>query len=190
MITDQNLDVRMLHPNLRAAPVLALPAGYAMRHFRADADAVDADVWVDIHKRSDHYLQYASEVFYKSLGHDAQRHGERILFLVDPQGRDIGTISAWNDDELTGQDIGRIHWVAIVPEAQGLGLGRGMLSAACQHLLALGFPTAYLWTSTGRIPALNLYRRFGFEPYHHNAESQQIWRELSPLLKYPVDGNA
>ena len=185
-IIQQNLDVRMIHHDLRAAPVFDLPKGYAMRSFRPDAGAEDVHAWVEIHKRADTFFQYTPDVFYESLDRDAARHGERILFLVDPAGQDIGTISAWNDGDLTGEDIGRIHWVAIAPEAQGHGLGKPMLSAACQRLLQLGFASAYLWTSTGRVPAINLYRRFGFEPYHHTPEAAQIWRELSPSLKYPI----
>jgi GNAT superfamily N-acetyltransferase len=123
------------------------------------------------------------------------------MFLVDPTYSDIGTITAWNDGEIEGRDIGRIHWVAIVREAQGRGLAKPMLSAAIDVLQTLGYTEAWLWTGTAPIEMwpqidnspgtppitpINLYRSFGFEPYLRNDADRATWRAFAPHLKLPL----
>jgi GNAT superfamily N-acetyltransferase len=56
-----------------------------------------------------------------------------------------------------------VHWVAIVPECQGIGLGKALMTLLCQRLRELGHDQAYLFTSSERVSAIRLYLRFGFE---------------------------
>jgi ribosomal protein S18 acetylase RimI-like enzyme len=118
---------------------------------------------------------------------DTERLSQRVLFLVDPSGSDIGSIIAWNDAELDGRDRGRIHWVAIVAEAQGRGLSKPMMSAACDALRKLGYTEAYLVTYTGLVPAINLYLAFGFKPHARNEAEREAWRTVAPHLKVPIE---
>src|SRR5207248_4802613 len=89
---------------------------------------------------------------------------ERQCYLLNAFGQAIGTGTAWFNDNFEGKSFGRVHWLAILPEFQGRGLGKPLLTAICSRLRDLGHERAYLTTSTQRIPAIRLYLRFGFVP--------------------------
>jgi GNAT superfamily N-acetyltransferase len=78
-----------------------------------------------------------------------------------------------------------VHWVAIVPEQQGRGLGKVLMTIVCHRLRELGHRRTYLTTSTARIPAINLYRHFDFVPLIRAPDDAAIWRELNRCLKNP-----
>jgi len=103
--------------------------------------------------------------------------------LCDAQGEAIGTATAWFNNDYYGQPYGQLHWVAIVPEAQGQGLAKPLLSIVLNRMAELGHTRCYLGTSTARIPAINLYCKFGFVPHVRNADDLAVWREMRPLVK-------
>lgn len=177
-----NIDVWMIHRNLAAAPRCAMPAGYAMRPYAPG----DVDAWVRIQQATETFFTPTAQTFAESMGSDDAVLAERVRFLVDEHGEDVGTITAWSDAEFDGVDRGRIHWVALHPRVQGRGLAKPMLSAACDLLLARGYDNAWLWTGTGRIAALNLYLSFGFCAYPRDEAERAAWRDVAVELRYPV----
>lgn len=179
-----NIDVWMINRNLPAAPRYPLPSGYRMRFYR-EGDAV---AWAHIQQAAEKLMAPPPDeaTFFKEYGTDHAYLAERIMFLVGPDGSDIGTITAWNDSVFENREMGRIHWVAIVPSAQGIGLAKPMLSAACDVLRQHGYREAWLWTGTGRVPALNLYAHFGFVSYPRNEIDRAAWLAIAPQLKYSV----
>jgi ribosomal protein S18 acetylase RimI-like enzyme len=178
-ILERNIGILMATDNLAAAPVREIPSGFSMRWYSHGDEAT----WVAVQQAAERYQPIDEALFWKQFGNDAERLAARVGFLVDAPGNAVGTISAWNDAEYNGREHGRIHWVAIVPGLQGRGLGKAMMSAACARLLELGHERAYLVTSTARIPAINLYRAFGFEPIVRNQDERAVWQELMPHLK-------
>jgi GNAT superfamily N-acetyltransferase len=180
-----SIDVWMVHRDLARVPRYPMPGGYSMRFYREG----DVAAWARVQQAAEKLMSPPPDesTFLKEYGSDHAYLAERILFLVGPDGADIGTIGAWNDSVFENREIGRIHWVAIVPEAQGAGLAKPMLSAACDVLRAHGYSEAWLWTSTGRVPALNLYRQFGFTPYPRDEAERAAWRAVAPQLKYAID---
>ena len=77
---------------------------------------------------------------------------------------------------------GRIHWVAIVPEFQGRGLAKPLLTAVMNRMVELGHQRARLATATQRLPAINLYLKFGFLPDPRNEEELSAWEEIRQIL--------
>jgi GNAT superfamily N-acetyltransferase len=177
-----NVDVWMIHRDLASAPRYALPADYRMRGYREG----DVATWVRIQQAAEKFMVPTAETFAKSMAGDLDYLTARVMFLVDPAGVDIGTITAWNDADFDGHEMGRIHWVAMVPEAQGMALAKPMLSAALDVLRARGYNAAWLWTGTGRIAALNLYLHFGFVPHPRDDAEREAWRATAQHLKYQV----
>ena len=171
----------MVNERLADAPTFAFPARYRLRWYAPG----DADVWLRLQIAADRYNTFEPDTFVREFGQDEIRLQQRVGFLLDPWQAPIGTISAWAD-VFNDREYGRIHWVAIVPEEQGKGLAKPMMSAACQRLLALGHTNAYLDTATVRVPAINLYRLFGFEPVIRDDRERDIWRELALHLKMPL----
>lgn len=175
------IEVFMVHRDIAQAPRYALPAGYQMRFYH-DGDVA---IWVRVQERAERLFVPTAETFAQSIPGDTALLQTRVMFLVEPAGEDIGTITAWHS-EFNGTPMGHIHWVAIVPAAQGLGLSKPMLSAALEVMRRRGDTAAWLETNTARVPALNLYLHFGFVPHPRNDEERAAWQAVSPMLKYQI----
>jgi len=173
----------MTRANLDNLPEFALPSGFVLRWYRPGDEAH----WLRIHLFADHFNTITPELFQKLFGSDEQNLRDRQCYLLAPTGQVIGTGTAWFNDNFEGARWGRVHWVAIVPEFQGQGLGKCLLSAVCRQLRELGHERAYLSTSTARVPAIRLYWKFGFEPMIRNAEEEALWREVARLAKMLVE---
>ena len=117
-----------------------------------------------------------------------QLKAERQFYLCDGQRRTLGTATAWVNDDFPAENWGRVHWVAILPAAQGRGLSKPLLSVCVQRLGELGCEGAYLTTSTVRLPALNLYLRFGFRPHIARERDVRGWRLVRDRVKHAFKG--
>ena len=133
-------------------------------------------------------------MFEEQFGAGREELGRRQFYLVDTGGPAIGTGTAWFKDDF-GREIrpltalspseaeresnwkryGRVHWLAIVPEYQGRGLGKALLSAVCGRLKELGHERAYLTMESVRVNAIGLYLGFGFEPLLRSEEERRVW---------------
>jgi GNAT superfamily N-acetyltransferase len=176
-----NSDVWMTHPDLAAIASPPLPGGYRMRFYGQG----DLDIWLRI-QAHDPFFVPTAETFAASMPGDTALLASRVMFLVDPAGEDVGTVTAWSNDRLIGREIGQIHWVALVLAARGRGLAKPMVSAACALLHERGYREACLETNTRRIPALNLYLALGFAPFVRNEVERQAWRGVAPRLRAPL----
>lgn len=174
-----DVDVWMIHNALNQAPIHELPEGYSFRFYQEG----DLEKWVEIQNRADELFTATAETFNRSLKGSADYLAQRIMFLVNSKGQDIGTITAWETKKLTGDLLGQVHWVAIVPEAQGHRLAKPMMTAVCQKLIEFGHSKAFLSTNTRRIPALNLYLGMGFKPFKVGANEAEAWETVRPFLK-------
>ena len=147
--------VAMARPNFDGWPVHSLPTGFSIRAYQSG----DATHWRAIHERADPFNSFDDITFATWFGNDEDQLRARQRFVLAPDGVPIGTATAWFDSP----EIGRVHWVAIVPQFQGRGLARPLLSHIGQTLQELGHNRAVLTTSLERPVAVALYRKFGFE---------------------------
>ena len=168
----QNKPVRLLRRNLDNLPEFPLPAGFAFRWFRPG----DELEWVKIQTLSDKFNPISLELFHSEFSLPDLLPTTQFHLLA-PNSVPIGTATAWFKD-LDGSRIGRVHWVAIVPEFQGRGLGKSVLSFCCRRLRELGYRQAFLSTNSARIPAINLYISFGFEPLATNKQERSVWDDI------------
>jgi GNAT superfamily N-acetyltransferase len=182
-IIEQNLFVRMHRPNLTNIPVYSLPPEYSIRWYSSG----DIKHWVAIHESAERYAEVTGKVHAENFGSDVDVLHERQCFLLDRHKRPIATATAWSDDEYDGRISGRVHWVAVVPEYQGRGLSKPLLSIVLRRMIELGDDRAYLRTSTARLPAVNLYAAFGFFPSLRTPEDYAAWKQLNPLLRHTFD---
>lgn len=178
----QNIEVMMIRPNLENIPTdETTPPGYRIRTYQ-DGDGA---AWVRIHELADKYNKVTDELYQRELGYDIESMRERSFFIETETGEVIGTASAWFNPDFEGEPYGRVHWVAIVPEHQGKGLARPLLSRVMERL-AQSHNKAYLITSSARIPAIHLYLKFGFQPFLHTAESLKGWDLVRTQLEHPL----
>jgi GNAT superfamily N-acetyltransferase len=180
-IIQEYLNIRMRREHLDDIPDYTLPAGYSIRRYQPG----DEDSWCRIHLLADKYTDVTPALVEKEFGSDAQKLAERQYFLMDRMGTPIGTATAWFD--LSERSLGRVHWVAIVPTEQSKGLAKPLLTTVCNRLKELKHNKAHLTTQTVRIPAINLYLKFGFVPAIDSQRDKNIWKQLQKHLKYVVD---
>lgn len=176
---EQNIKVVMERASLEALPSYDLPQGFALRWYVAG----DETAWRQIQAAADLHNDITADLFLKTFGNDPTAHRQRICFLMTATGEPIGTAAAWWGEEGTKGQRGRVHWVAILPAFQGRGLAKPLLTAVCQRLRELGHSSAYLTTSAARLPAINLYRQFGFVPVIRDELERSVWQEIELYLQ-------
>lgn len=160
----------MIRPHLEEIPQFGFPAGYRLRTF------TDPDIreWVHIHELADRFNNVTLDTFYNEFGADMAALKARSFYLDTCDGTTIGTATAWYNPTFEGEDYGRVHWVAIIPEAQGKGLSKPLLTAVMNCLRAY-HRKAYLVTSSARLAAIRLYLEFGFLPYINPEFPREGW---------------
>ncbi len=174
----------MIRKDLENVPEYPLPAGYGFRTYRRG----DERIWAEIQTRAGNFesLEKALEDFEREFSSKVEEFERRCLFLVASEsGEAIGSTTAWFDPDYRGQDHGRIHWVAIVPEYQGRGLAKPMLAEAMK-LLRKWHKRVYLATHTGCLKAINMYLDFGFEPDMKKERADEAWRMIASAIDHPA----
>ena len=175
------IDIRMIRDNLDNIPDYSLLAGYSIRWYEPGYEKY----WQAVQLLADVYTRVTPDLFEKEFGTDTQLLSERQCFLCDSKENIIGTASAWLDDQ-GKKSPGRIHWVAIIPQEQGRGLAKPLLTKVCNRLKELGHSRTHLTTQSVRIPAINLYAKFGFAPVIDSDRDREIWEKLQKHIKYPL----
>jgi len=162
----------MIHEKLADMPVFECPPPFAIQSYKPGRE----EDWLKIHQQSDQLNIFTPFVFADQFGRDISLLRDSQFYLVNQDGEPIGTATAWTD--LRTAYSGRVHWVAILPQYQGQGLAKPLLSAVCRKLLAMGHSKGCLSTSTARIAAINLYLKFGFRPLIQSEEDEINWRRF------------
>jgi len=177
------IPLTMQCPNLLEIPDAPLPAGYEVRTFRRG----DETAWARIECAAGEFKteEEALQHFRKEFGEHLAGMEERCLFITDEHGDPIGTTTAWYG-EFQGAVIGRIHWVAVVPEHQGKKLSKPLLSQALRTM-ARFHEQAYLTTQTTSYKAVGMYLNYGFIPVLDNEKCEEGWRMIGQLLNRTVD---
>ena len=168
----------MVRPDLEGLPDFELPRSYSIRAWRPG----DMETWTRLQRAAEKQIEITDGLFREQFGGDDAAIAARQLFLCDAGGRAVGTGTAWFDEERFGERWGQVHWMAVVPGQQGRGLGRTLLAAVCRRLREAGHRRAFLITSTGRLPAIRLYLRFGFRPAPRDEAGREAWRALARHL--------
>lgn len=170
------IEVRMLRRDLQPVPWHPPPPPYVLRPYRPG----DVDTWVQVHRQAERYhADISADLFHREFGRDDDLLAARQLFLCDGAGAAVGTATAWLGAAPDERHLGRIHWVAVVPAAQGRGLGRALVAALCQRFVDLGHAAAFLTTETVRVPAICMYLKLGFVPQLRDAADRRAWQSVA-----------
>ena len=161
-------------------PQYDLPKGFSLRTYHYK----DEENWFNIYRAADQYNRIYSSTFREYFGANTKELEDRQFYLCNEQGEAIGTATAWFNDDFHGESWGRVHWVAIKPEYQGLGLAKCLLSAVLKKLASLGHDKFYLRTYSMRDKAIQLYLGFGFEPVIYSVEDSEIWKGIAQEIPH------
>jgi GNAT superfamily N-acetyltransferase len=174
------VQVLMLRPSLDDAPQYSLPRPFSVRWYRAG----DEQHWLAMKARSDRFHHADLAYYQHTYGAFTDLLPQRQTFLCDGAAEPIGTATAWFE-EFASQQYGKVNWVFIVPEAQGRGLAKPLVSTIVQRLHELGHSRALLYTLTTRLPAIHLYQHFGFVPCLRQATDVAAWADINRHLRLP-----
>lgn len=175
-------DLTMVRKNLEDIPDHTLPRGY---HFRFFLEG-DEHTWAEIEAAVGEFETKAQALkhFQDEFGNDIEEMKKRCIFIVDKDGKPFGTVTAWRGN-IRGKLEGRIHWVTIIPEYQGQGFAKPLITKA-MNVLDKYHTSAYLTTQTTSHQAVNLYLDFGFEPYTEKKADKKGWELMEEVLERKI----
>ena len=177
----KRIKLKMFRDNLENIPQFDLPEGYSIRKFR-EGDEIE---WAKIETAAEEFktVEDALKRFDKEFGSNIEEMKHRCLFIENEDGEAIGTTSAWFGDlDGTGEQKGRIHFVAIKPEYQGKKLAKPLLTAALNTLIKENHNKVYLTTQTTSYQAINMYLNYGFEPSDPTGDDREGWSLMEEVL--------
>lgn len=169
--------LKMVHPNLARTPLYDLPPGYSYRTFRPGDDRL----WAAIVTAAGEFRNEQAAVarFRQEFGTNPELL-KRCFFLLAPDKQAVGTSMAW----YSGSEWGRLHWIAIHPAYQGLGLGKPLVSLAIRYLRE-HHKQAYLTTQTTSYVGIKIYLDFGFQPHVISTSCIKGWQLVADKLNLP-----
>lgn len=170
--------VAMVRPDLANLPDPPCPDGFRVRPFRAG----DVETWCRIECRAGEFSgePAARARFLKDFADRESWLATHCLFVESMAGEAVGTAMA-QSGELAGRTLGRLGWVSVIPEYQGRGIGKWVVSLALRRI-AEEYGAVYLTTQTTSVAAVAMYISFGFRPCPHTPEDEEAWAILSRAL--------
>lgn len=163
--------VLMVRGEDAAYPRAALPGGFEFRAYRDGYENHWAEVVASVGMAENR--EKALELFTREFMGDPDEARRSCLFVFDGEVA-AAVASLWYGDHF-GFRLDRVHWVAARPEYQG----RGLVKALMTRLLDLHRESGRgggvcLVTQTWSWRAVNLYMKYGFEPYL--GEKPAMWQ--------------
>jgi ribosomal protein S18 acetylase RimI-like enzyme len=107
--------------------------------------------------------------FQDQYGPHREELERRLVFVRAPDGDVVGTVTGWWN-MTNGRRDASLHWLAVLPQYQGQGIGRALVSLCLWRLRELdGDRDIYLHTQTWSHRAIALYLNAGFEFLDHGS---------------------
>lgn len=152
-----DLNLFMVCEVLNQDALARLPDAYRIRALRRD----ELDLWkafpFDTPEQASEYRAYMTDYFQHHYAPKGDLFFETCLVVVDVDDVPIATCFAWKHyDRYT-----TIHWLKVLPEHEGRGIGRGLMSHIMASLGEDDYPV-YLHTQTPSVRAVGLYSDLGF----------------------------
>ena len=175
----KRIKLTMINEDITGCPLVPLRDGFSFRPWQPD----DKQTWAEIETAAKEFpsLEAALRRFTDEFtGFEAELQS-RCLILQTEDGKPIGTAMGWYNEEFRDGSYGRLHWVSITPEYQGLGLARPLITRAIdvmkrQHI------KAYLNTYTVNHKAIRLYLDYGFRPLLQTEDCLEGWGIVGQVL--------
>ena len=153
-------DFFMLRKKGSAIPVYDLPGVYKFSLYKPGDEISWANIETSVLEfdSEPQALEYFQNNFLPYLSEPEKR----CLFIETDSGEKIATSTAAHCCPKHCYPF--IHWVAVKPEYQGLGLGKALISKITRMMLDLdGDMDFYLHTQTWSHKAVKIYEKFGYE---------------------------
>lgn len=182
MIEDiPDLDLFMMCPQLDGRALSLLPEGYHVRTCRRDEYETWKKFPFDNPAEADAYDGFMTDFFQSTYGGQEDLFFANTLFVCDHTDKPVATCLLWKAYGL----FNTIHWLKVLKEVEGQGIGRALLSVLLQELPETAFPI-YLHTQPGSYRAIKLYTDFGFKILTDPVIGTRTndWEACLPILQH------
>lgn len=166
--------------HLRDLPAVDVLDGHSIRCFREG----DGPAWDQIMCNAFGWAQSVESHFEREMRADPRFRPQRVL-LVCREDRPVGTASAWPESEYGGPETGVLHYVGVMEQQAGRGLGYQVSLAAIHQMVREHRQRALLRTDDIRIPAIQLYLKLGFGPFLVHQSHRHRWRDVFDRIERP-----
>ncbi|NMA61609.1 MAG: GNAT family N-acetyltransferase [Firmicutes bacterium] len=169
----------MINESLLEIPVVTLPQGFRFRYFKEQ----DEETWIRILTQAGEFPteEAARERFRNEFSSSIGDLKERTLFIDTQEGESVGTAMGWYNTEFRDGTYGRLHWVSIIPNFQGQGLARPLVTQALK-IMKEKHNKAYLTTRPRSYKGIKLYLDYGFKPLMQTKQCAQGWNLVEEFL--------
>ena len=172
----REIAIRMCREHLEDLPPVELPEGYVLRSMEAD----EARAYQAVMNQSNYAGEVDDAWFEETFARDPA-YDPSYLQIIWHGERPVAAAAAWHK-EIDGELWGMVHWLGVVRDERGKGLGKAIALAALHRLRQRGFRRAMLDTGDWRLPAVAAYLRLGFRPWPTVKAPQSVWdRVLADL---------
>lgn len=158
--------LRMKHALKQLPPLRGLPGSCFLRE--ADEEDAEGIAWVLEASFLDPWSE--ERVLAELLQNDAVPE----TYVIEANGVVIGTASYQQQSE-PDPLAGWLHYVGVLPEARGFGLGEVLSQRVLIEAVSRGNSSVYLTTDDPRLPAIKIYLKLGFEPDHWHESHSARW---------------
>jgi len=172
--------VWMAKPDLTGCGEVHLPMGCGLRTYHAG----DEWHWLYILRHADPAKSVKNAAFREAFSSHGAQLPRRLFFLVNPNGKDIGTAAAWPDDIWQDTATGMLTKVVLLPEALEMKVFVDFVRAVLSRMRQLGHSRAYVRCATEEA---GLYASLGFSPLIREAKEKKTWEKIQAGLLWPGD---
>jgi len=156
----KNIIMKIQWDKIKSIAKPILPDGFSFRFFTAGDEIHWARIEASVLEFDS--VDLARSYFEMSYLPHKENLEKRCVFVVDRSGLPIATASSWFADSELGYQAS-LHWVAVCPEYQGLGIGKAITQQALINFRNLEPNNpVFLHTQTWSHTAVKLYHDLGF----------------------------
>ena len=110
-------------------------------------------------------VRKAREIFEQKFKPYTELLTEHCIFIVDDADRAVASAALWPGKHF-GTEHWRIHWVAVDPDYQGMGMGKALMTCLMDIFNSEDHGKwLYVTSQSWNYCAINIYYHFGFRPY-------------------------
>jgi len=162
--------LKMHRPAGLPLPNIASPAGFHIRGMREGEQTCWSNICL-----GEFDIDVPSLEWFMTKMHDQPM--SEIFFICNAEDEPVGTATA---QMLKGEPF--LHYIAVHRDWRGRGLAKPLMSHVLARHAELGRAGCYLTTDDFRLPAINSYLQFGWQPVMWSDDAQQRWEKINEQL--------
>lgn len=160
----EDMVLALVKTDTKNYPKYTLPEGYKFAFYKKGDEYKWAELEVELGQFDT--IEKGVEAFEKDflIGQNLKPE-DRTVFVVDPDGNYVATLSLWDGKFLDGY-YQKLHWMAVSDRCAGKGIAKALMTRLLDLYNELGYKDfIFLYTGTWYYPAINIYQKFGFKFY-------------------------